>query len=146
MIEGQNNSCINSLTQKNAVWEKRKDGILHCCYCGSITPDDALVFLVTRGIRYSGSDWKYGWPHKFYIGNAKFYSQHLADATEDQRILWNRVTDGNLEIKFWLRADEKLVYVSPGKGYQSAGTIGGTREFGHVAAGWFDDSVFKEAA
>jgi len=28
-----------------------------------------------------GADWKYGWPHKFYLvpGHAKFYSQHLAD-------------------------------------------------------------------
>src|SRR5438132_848762 len=28
---------------------------------------EAIGFLKTPGTRFSGSDWKYGWPHKFYI-------------------------------------------------------------------------------
>jgi hypothetical protein len=38
-----------------------------CSYCGSLTIDDFLQGLETSGAHFSGSDWKYGWPHKFYL-------------------------------------------------------------------------------
>lgn len=40
-----------------------------CSYCGSIHPED-LYKLLTDGpptVRMHGADWKYGWPHKFYV-------------------------------------------------------------------------------
>lgn len=37
-----------------------------CSYCGSIHPEDLLT-LLKGGARLGGSDWKYGWPHKFYV-------------------------------------------------------------------------------
>lgn len=37
-----------------------------CGYCGSIHPED-LVLAIERGAVLGGSDWKYGWPHKFYV-------------------------------------------------------------------------------
>lgn len=37
-----------------------------CSYCGSIHPIDLLSAL-KNGATVHGSDWKYGWPHKFYI-------------------------------------------------------------------------------
>lgn len=37
-----------------------------CSYCGSIHPED-LIAAVEAGARMHGSDWKYGWPHKFYV-------------------------------------------------------------------------------
>ena len=37
-----------------------------CSYCGSMHPEDLLEAL-ENGAKLSGSDWKYGWPHKFYI-------------------------------------------------------------------------------
>jgi hypothetical protein len=37
-----------------------------CSYCGSIHPDDLLAFL-KQGAKMGGADWKYGWPHKFYV-------------------------------------------------------------------------------
>jgi len=43
----------------------REDG--RCSYCGSLSVADAIKAIETRGTRYSGSDWKYGWPHKFYL-------------------------------------------------------------------------------
>lgn len=46
---------------------KRDDKIEHCSYCGSISVADAIKFLKMHGTRFSGSDWKYGYPHKFYI-------------------------------------------------------------------------------
>lgn len=38
-----------------------------CSYCGSFTIADTIKFFQTPGVEYSGADWKYGWPHKFYI-------------------------------------------------------------------------------
>jgi len=38
-----------------------------CSFCGSITPADMIALMQTEGTEYSGSDWKYGFPHKFYI-------------------------------------------------------------------------------
>lgn len=37
-----------------------------CGYCGSIHPEDLLGFL-GQGAQLESSDWKYGWPHKFYV-------------------------------------------------------------------------------
>lgn len=49
----------------------RKDGyegrpFRTCNYCGSIHPEDLLKAIEAGGIMHS-SDWKYGWPHKFYV-------------------------------------------------------------------------------
>jgi hypothetical protein len=56
-----------------------------CSYCGSIHPED-LIRLVGEGHDLQGSDWKYGWPHKFYVesahgsgGAGKWYNQHITD-------------------------------------------------------------------
>jgi hypothetical protein len=37
-----------------------------CSYCGSIHPED-LFHALRAGAHLHGSDWKYGWPHKFYV-------------------------------------------------------------------------------
>lgn len=37
-----------------------------CSYCGSMHPDYVLEVL-KEGAKLYGADWKYGWPHKFYI-------------------------------------------------------------------------------
>lgn len=37
-----------------------------CSYCGSIHPED-LIAALDAGAQLGGSDWKYGWPHKFYV-------------------------------------------------------------------------------
>lgn len=37
-----------------------------CSYCGSIHPED-LIRLLGEGAELHGADWKYGWPHKFYV-------------------------------------------------------------------------------
>lgn len=96
-----------------------RDPYLHCSYCGSLTVADALRFLQTPGTAWSASDWKYGWPHKFYVEvpcephlfpasyriengqkvdvqystrskhHLKFYTTHLKDATPAQLEQWN---------------------------------------------------------
>lgn len=37
-----------------------------CSFCGCIHPEDLLKVLA-EGATLHGSDWKYGWPHKFYV-------------------------------------------------------------------------------
>jgi hypothetical protein len=37
-----------------------------CSYCGCIHPADLIAGLAV-GAKLGGSDWKYGWPHKFYV-------------------------------------------------------------------------------
>lgn len=39
-----------------------------CSYCGCIHPKDLLEAL-KAGATLGGSDWKYGWPHKYYVYN-----------------------------------------------------------------------------
>jgi hypothetical protein len=39
-----------------------------CSYCGSIHPED-LLRVLDAGATMHGADWKYGWPHKFYLEN-----------------------------------------------------------------------------
>lgn len=46
----------------------RSEGeVPRCRYCGSISVADAIKYLKQPRTSFSGSDWKYGWPHKFYI-------------------------------------------------------------------------------
>lgn len=49
----------------------RKDGsagrpFRTCSYCGCMHPADLLA-AIKAGATLGGSDWKYGWPHKFYV-------------------------------------------------------------------------------
>src|ERR1017187_5102013 len=41
-----------------------------CSYCGSMHPADLLKFLI-EGAKLESADWKYGWPHKFYVHGMK---------------------------------------------------------------------------
>jgi len=38
-----------------------------CSWCGSIHPEDLYNAMKAGVARLGGSDWKYGWPHKFYV-------------------------------------------------------------------------------
>lgn len=39
-----------------------------CSYCGSINPEDLLGYLESfQSITMECADWKYGYPHKFYV-------------------------------------------------------------------------------
>lgn len=38
-----------------------------CSYCGSLSPKRLLELLQHPETKVECSDWKYGWPHKFYI-------------------------------------------------------------------------------
>jgi len=57
---------------KGVSWETREAkgsygvNLRHCSYCGSLHPEDLLKAL-ENGAKLEMADWKYGWPHKFYV-------------------------------------------------------------------------------
>ena len=101
---------------------KKRGEYLYCSYCGSLHPEDALK-LLQKGVKASGSDWKYGWPHKFYIqaeenGAGKFYSKHLYDANDQTfKVLTDELAT-KLGIRF-LIDKEGLAYKAPYRGFQT---------------------------
>lgn len=53
------------------VWHEPEDSpngrpFRSCSYCGSIHPEDLVKFLEAGGEPHQ-ADWKFGYPHKFYI-------------------------------------------------------------------------------
>jgi hypothetical protein len=113
----------------------RTDGT--CSYCGSISVAEAIRLLEADGTRYSGSDWKYGWPHKFYISNKslnphaiKFYNDHLIDATNEELKRFDELSKKYFGISFQKSAEGKLQYAAPRTdsfyGYQRWGVTGKT--------------------
>lgn len=74
-----------------------------CSYCGSIHPED-LIEAIKAGATLGGADWKYGWPHKFYVDkipnpNAgqprSFTSMSIAgpEPTEEERASMQQYAD-----------------------------------------------------
>lgn len=51
-----------------AAWRTDERGFRTCSHCGSIHPEDLLRSL-QAGAALETADWKYGWPHKFYVSN-----------------------------------------------------------------------------
>lgn len=117
-----------------------------CSYCGSMTPDDFLD-QIRKGAKVGGSDWKYGYPHKFYVDipnpnpdekrivgwgpgeddvtwstyptlHLKFYTEHLEG--------WEPLKDEKVQdeiyratgISFKFGDDGRVVYSAPCFGYQ----------------------------
>lgn len=130
-LAGRKNSCVPTLIDSRAAWQDRGTGILQCSYCGSLHPEEAVKLLQTAGTSYSGSDWKYGFPHKFYIGKSKFYTKHLLDASPETfqtfaelslelfGIGWDKKEDGRVFYNF--PATKTSAY-----GYQRWGVVGKT--------------------
>ena len=134
-----------------------------CDYCGSMHPED-LIKAIEGGATVGGSDWKYGWPHKFYIShiphdyeevpvsfggrydakgytpepprpmgksNGKWYNEHLKDKGFDKETFdYLTLLLGRLAgIVFHLTEEGKLIYSSPGYGYQAMGYTLATARF-----------------
>lgn len=52
-----------------------------CSYCGSMHPLDLLGFMLRGEISNLGdADWKYGWPHKFYLDVPNPHAGKLASS------------------------------------------------------------------
>lgn len=108
------------------VWTPADEGraYRHCSYCGSIHPED-LLRLLAGGARLGGSDWKYGWPHKFYLSNpfGKWYNEHLLDEGYDEEALKAilEALEEHCNIAFNIDPEKGLGYQAPYRGYQASG-------------------------
>lgn len=109
------------------LWREPRDGQAWrtCSYCGSVHPED-LLRLIEEGAKLGGADWKYGWPHKFYVTgptvrHAKIYNVHLRDEGFDEDALSALFASLHQHggILFHLDPDEgRLRYAAPYAGYQ----------------------------
>jgi hypothetical protein len=99
-----------------------------CSYCGSMGVARAIELLKTQGTAYSGADWKYGWPHKFYIGQKKFYHNHLEDATSEQLEEYSKLSDELLGVSWDSHEGEIRYRAVPG--IQKWGVVGSEEEKG----------------
>lgn len=113
--------------------ERAGESFRTCSYCGSVHPED-LLRLLGEGARLGGSDWKYGWPHKFYLTRhkrdgeerglwAKWYNEHLEDVGLDEEAFKTLVAKlaEHSSIEFsWGEKDGRRVlrYIAPHPGYQ----------------------------
>lgn len=117
-----------------------------CSYCGCIHPED-LLKAIADGAILEGADWKYGWPHKFYIRNVpnpiagqqikvgasdgkpimgqasktagmKWYNVHLEDLDD---VEFSKLATAIFEkTKIEFKRDEKgIKYKAPFAGYQA---------------------------
>lgn len=129
------------------IWET-------CSYCGSVSVAKALEFMRTKGVRYSGADWK-GGPHKFYFDdipcspyetvvsakydgkghteyktatrrtrNAKLYAEHFKDATPDEIKEWNVAVAPRLGVAFMLDAEGDIKFKAVRGQWQTWGVAG----------------------
>ena len=92
---------------------------LACSYCGSAHPRELALAIRSGGVTLDPADRKYGWPHKFYLNGQlapgiKFYTEHLQDASEEDRDTIERA----LDISFTFTDDGVVSwkgYVQPSK-------------------------------
>lgn len=88
-----------------------------CSYCGSIHPED-LLHAMRNGSTAERSDFKYGWPHKFYItggpvGHAKWYNEHFTDMDADAVRALSEELEKHVGIRFE-RDEHGVKYMSVG--------------------------------
>lgn len=98
-------------------WEERPkhSTYRHCSYCGSLHPED-MVAILEKGARLELSDFKYGWPHKFYVVGCpgafdqfKWYNEHLVDLKDEQFVRITKIIEQRTRIQF-IREERKLYW------------------------------------
>jgi hypothetical protein len=55
------------------------DGLKHCGYCGSLEPVELAELIKAGKAILHGSDWKYGYPHKFYVDVENLMTGQIVD-------------------------------------------------------------------
>ncbi len=118
-------------------WKERQHGNYpspydHCSYCGSISPE-SLYTILSEGGRLERSDFKYGWPHKFYVHTKngemlKWYNIHFLDLDDTE--LFKKLAD-------FISAQTAIEFVREGNDVKYA--------VHSLARGWSEDyTVSKE--
>lgn len=115
---------IFTYTKNGIQWSQNADGAhaRSCSYCGSLHPEDLVWWLENKGMWLDGADWKYGWPHKFYLELGpkypiKFYNTHLRDLPSETFQYVADLIEIHARVKFTME-DGKLGAYAP-RGYQA---------------------------
>jgi hypothetical protein len=108
-------------------WTEKRHGnypspYSHCSYCGSIHFDDIRKVLAEGG-KLGGSDWKYGYPHKFYVypkdgSMLKFYTAHIQDLKDEEFTEFAVLLKTYTGIEFSKDEQGNVMYHAPYHGYQ----------------------------
>lgn len=123
LITCHKNAPFAGVTTDGIVqWQQRDTQYSHCSYCGSIHFDDIRKVLEEGG-KLGGSDWKYGYPHKFYVypkGGSmhKFYTEHLLDLESEEFTEFAALLLQATGIEFSHDAEGYVTYCAPYRGYQ----------------------------
>lgn len=112
------------------TWEwSRHDGDEHCSYCGSIRIERAIELLKTKGVRYTGCDWR-GYPHKFRLNlgsrNWKVYNNHLSECPPEVVKEYADLCAKLLGVHFRVVGegdDRKVQYIAVTPGWQTWGVV-----------------------
>lgn len=114
-------------TDGKVLWQENTHGnhpdpYRHCSYCGSLHFED-IRKIVEEGGKLGGSDWKYGYPHKFYIypkdgSMHKFYTEHLQDLADEEFPEFTRLLLTHTGIEFRKDEEGQVLYRAPYHGYQ----------------------------
>lgn len=113
-------SCEESL---NKSGYGDREGFKACGYCGSMDPVELSELIEAGKATMSGSDWKYGWPHKFYVDVVNPHPDKIVEksSTWQGGVCLNRETGPQgpkLHFKFYanhlgLLDDETFAKVAP---------------------------------
>lgn len=116
-----------SSVHPGAVWIWR-DGSerwpqMTCSFCGSVNPLNVAEWL-NNGNDASGSEWKLGWPHKFYVSDNeglewKFYSEHLVALGSEDFALVTEALARVLHIRFEYDIADRMLVRAPSYGFQA---------------------------
>lgn len=93
-----------------------------CSFCGSISPLSVAEFL-EAGNDASGSEWRDGWPHKFYVTDDdgkewKFYAEHLVDLSLEEFARVTSAVARVLKVTFEYDIVGRMKIRAPSYGYQ----------------------------
>jgi hypothetical protein len=105
-----------------------------CWNCGSMTPELAIFYLKQPGTKFSGDNWRHGFPERFFItpkdstikDHRKFRVIHLLDASDEVFQEFDRLSRSVFGVA-WFREPEGIRFNCP----RSPGTLGFQR-FGYI--------------
>lgn len=102
----------------------RMDGAFRlCAYCGSLHPEDLSDVLFDPDVTLGGADWKYSWPHKFYLRGEgvdmfKWYNIHFLDLDDDAFSYLAAIVSEKSGIEWFRDGEGQVQYRAPYYGYQ----------------------------
>jgi len=100
-----------------------------CWFCESIHPED-LIAVLAKGGYLLGCDWKYNWPHKFYVHGVidpkdlnreligKWYNDHLRDLDDDTFFSMAKLLESYAGIKWIITPEDTLGFDAPYFGFK----------------------------